>query len=51
MLQKLKTIWGSGQSRGFKLGAWAVAITAFGAYQVMTPPTITKKTIKADNSK
>jgi hypothetical protein len=27
-------IWGSSQSRGFKIGAWIVAFTAFGAWQL-----------------
>ena len=30
----LSTIWGQGQSRGFKIGAWAVALGLFGAYEV-----------------
>ena len=29
MLKRLQTLWGSGESRWFKLGAWGVAATAF----------------------
>jgi hypothetical protein len=28
LTDRIKRIWGSGQSRGFKLGAWGVAIAA-----------------------
>lgn len=32
LVTKAKNLWGSGQSRTFKFGAWAAAIGAFGAY-------------------
>lgn len=31
VLNKIKSAWGSNQSRGYRLGAWAVAIGAFTA--------------------
>ena len=30
-----RKIWGSGQSRGFKIGAWVVAIGAFAAWNMV----------------
>lgn len=32
MLARLKQVWGSGESRGFKLAAWGVALCAAGGY-------------------
>jgi hypothetical protein len=33
MMDALKKAWGVGAPRGFKAGAWVVAIAAFGAWQ------------------
>lgn len=35
MLSRLQTLWGQGQSRGFKLGAWATALGIYGAYYML----------------
>lgn len=32
MFSRLQQLWGSGESRGFKLGAWAVAIAIAGGF-------------------
>lgn len=37
IMSGIRALWGSGQSRGFKLAAWGVAITVFGAWQVYQP--------------
>jgi hypothetical protein len=41
MLKNLfRSMWGSNESRGFKVAAWSVALGAFGAYNwVTTAPT------------
>ena len=32
MLDKVKSLWGSGQSRGFRVAAWGAAIATFAAF-------------------
>ena len=41
----LKNIWGSNQSRGFKVGAWVAAIGAFSAWQFLNPSAVPQKKV------
>jgi len=33
VMQRFKTLWGSGESRVWKFGAWATALGLYGGYE------------------
>ena len=37
-MQAIKKLWGTGQSKGFKVAAWVVAFGGFAAWQYVSTP-------------